>query len=236
MIITPEQARYHVTVDREAALVGLVDMITARSKGTFTRSTVVQGESVDWNSDLIPNNLRHVVNHCINKGAYKPFNGSTVGHFAVKVNNNEFITSKRRVNFNHLHNVGMVRCKAEGNDKVIAYGAKPSVGGQSQRIIFREHPGMDCIVHFHCPPKPGVQLNTREQKQFECGSHECGKNTSDGLKDMGNGIKCVYLDNHGPNIVFNRNTDWRKVTDFIDANFDLSMSTDQVDRNKVSVI
>ena len=25
--------------------------------------------------------------------------------------------------------------------------------GQSQRIIFKEHPELDCIVHFHCPVK-----------------------------------------------------------------------------------
>jgi len=236
MVITPEQARYYVTIDRDLALRGLVEMAVARARGTFTRSTVVKGDSVDWNSDMIPDSLRAVVSHCINKGAYKPFNGKTVGHFAVKVNNNEFITSKRGVNFNHLTQVGMVFCKAQGDDSVIAYGSKPSVGGQSQRIIFREHPGMDCIVHFHCPPKPGVKVSTRSQLPYECGSHECGKNTSEGLAEVGDGIKCVYLDNHGPNIVFNRKTDWRKVCDFIDKNFDLSKSTDQVDRNKVSVV
>jgi hypothetical protein len=171
-----------------------------------------------------------VVNHCISKGAYKPFNGSTVGHFAVKVNDTSFVTSKRRVDFNKLNEVGMVYCKAEGDDAVIAYGAKPSVGGQSQRIIFKDHPDVDCIVHFHCPPKPGAQLSMRSQKLYECGSHECGKNTSIGLREEVDGIKCVYLDNHGPNIVFNRLTSAHKVIKFIDDNFDLSKATDSVER------
>ena len=70
---------------------------------------------------------------------------------------------------------------------------------------------------------------------FECGSHECGQNTSDGLRPVGNGIECVYLDNHGPNIVFHRSTDPQKVIDFIDQNFDLSQSTDGVNRSQQAV-
>ena len=45
------------------------------------------------------------------------------------------------------------------------------------------------------------------------------------------GIKCVYLDNHGPNIVFNRNIDPQQVIKFIDEHFDLSRATDEVDRS-----
>jgi hypothetical protein len=119
---------------------------------------------------------------------------------------------------------------------VYAYGGKPSVGGQSQRIIFKEHPDMDCIVHFHCPPKPEAKLSVRDQAPYECGSHECGVNTSRGLKEEIPGIKCVYLDNHGPNIVFNRNIEPEKVIKFIEDNFDLTKSTDGVDRNKSVVV
>lgn len=230
MIITPEQARYFVTTDRANALYELVQMTLSRSAGHFTRSTVVKGDAISWNHPVIPGSLRMVVNHCITSGAYKPFNGATVGHFAVKVNDTDFITSKRKVDFNKLGDVGMVLCRANGDDSVTAFGAKPSVGGQSQRIVFKEHPDMDCIVHFHCPPKPGAQLSTRSQKPYECGSHECGKNTSDGLREDVDGIKCVYLDNHGPNIVFNRSMSPHKVIKFIDDNFDLSKSTDQVER------
>ena len=121
----------------------------------------------------------------------------------------------------------MVLCHAEGDDEVIAYGAKPSVGGQSQRIVFKEHPGTDCIVHFHCPPKYPAELSVRSQKAHECGSHECGRNTSRGLREEVPGIKCVYLDNHGPNIVFNHKTPPWEVIKFIDEHFDLSKSTDR---------
>ena len=237
MIITPEQARYEVTTDRNKALEVLVSMAMWRARGTFTRSTVLDGVSVDWNSAEVPESLRKVVNYCISKGAYKPFQGSTVGHFAVKVDKNTFLTSKRKTNFNRLVKVGLVKVVANGDDSVIAQGAKPSVGGQSQRIIFNEHPEMDCIVHFHCPMRQHTLTNivqnnipVRQQKYFECGSHQCGKNTSDGLAEVVPGIKAVYLDEHGPNIVFNHSVDPEQVISFIDRNFDLSESTDRVQR------
>jgi len=241
MVITPEQARYHETTDRMEALTGLVEMALLRSKGTFTRSTVVGNPltRVDWDEDEVPASLRRVVNHCIDRGAYKPFRGSTVGHFAFKVDDHTFITSKRKTDFNKLRDNGMVLVESTGPDNVVAHGAKPSVGGQSQRIIFKEHPDVDCIVHFHCPLKPDAPLAipVREQRPYECGSHECGKNTSDGLQafdagpdeEHGGTIKAVMLDKHGPNIVFNRNTDPERVIQFIEANFDLAGRTDDVD-------
>lgn len=224
MIIVPEEARYCVTTDRVKVLRTLVDMIYARSQLTFTRSTVVDGESVDWNGSEVPTSLREVVNHCIKMGAYKPFRGVTAGHFAFKQDDTTFITSKRKTNFNHLDTVGLVKVVSTSPDSVIAYGAKPSVGGQSQRIIFSEHDDVDCIVHFHCPVKDGVDISTRPQQWVECGSHQCGQNTSDGLQDY-DGIKAVYLDQHGPNVVFNRDIDPRKVISFIDHHFTLSAKT-----------
>lgn len=231
MIITPEQARYSVTLDRNLMLQELVNMTIARSSLNFTHSTVVEGETVSWNDKIIPASLRKVVEHCIKAGAYKPFKGSTVGHFAVKVDNETFITSKRKSNFNDLKKVGMVRIKSSGPNEVIAYGSKPSVGGQSQRIVFAEHPEMDCIVHFHCPALAPERLSIRSQKYLECGSHECGKNTSDGLVEATPGIKCVYLDKHGPNVVFNSSIDPQRVIDFINTNFDLKQATDEITRN-----
>jgi hypothetical protein len=233
MIITPEQARYCVTTDRAKVLQELVEITLARANGTFTRSEVVPGSDIEWDSSLVPSTLRDVVNHCIKAGAYKPFNGSTVGHFAFKKNCNVFVTSKRKTNFNNLTEVGMVLCESMDTNSVIAFGSKPSVGGQSQRIIFEDHPDADCIVHFHCPLKPEAifSIPAREQRLFECGSHQCGKNTSNGLVETVPGIKCVYLDNHGPNIVFNKDIDPNMVIDFIDKNFDLSQSTDGVKRD-----
>lgn len=226
MIITPEEARYHVTKDRDEALRQLVDMTYHRSQLTFTHSTVVAGTPIPWNSNLVYDSLRKVVNFCIGKGAYKVFNGATVGHFACKIGEREFLTSIRKSNFNDLEKNGLVKIVTDGNDTVLAYGSKPSVGGQSQRIIFSEHKDKeyDCIVHFHCPQKEGSLVPTVSQREYECGSHECGKNTSNGLKRFGN-LSAVMLDNHGPNIVFNHNINPQEVIDFIEDNFDLSDKT-----------
>lgn len=224
MIITPEEAKYHITTDRDEALRQLVDMTYYRSHLSFTRSTVVDGQPVAWDSAEVPSSLRDVVNYCISQGAYKPFNGATVGHFACKINETEFLTSIRKTNFNELANNGLVRVKTDGPDTVIAYGAKPSVGGQSQRIIFSEHNDYNCIVHFHCPIKKDSLVPVVSQREYECGSHACGANTSNGLKRIGN-LSAVMLDNHGPNIVFHDSIDPQEVIDFIEANFDLSDKT-----------
>jgi hypothetical protein len=167
------------------------------------------------------------VDHCIRRGAYKPFLNATVGHFAVRVDERTILTSRRKTDFNKLGEIGLVKVVAEGEDSVIAYGSKPSVGGQSQRIIFKEHPGMDCIVHFHCPRKPGSQVPMRSQREYECGSHECGRNTSTGLAKFGN-LLAVMLDKHGPNVVFSRSIDPREVVRFIEANFELEGRTDEL--------
>lgn len=224
MVITPEEARYHETTNREEALMGLIEMTYLRSHLTFTRSTVVAGKPVPWDSELVPEALRTVVDYCIQKGAYKPFRGATVGHFACKLNDNTFLTSIRKTNFNDLPSTGLVRIETDGPDSVLAYGAKPSVGGQSQRIVFNEHKEYDCIVHFHSPIKKGSEVPQVSQREYECGSHQCGNQTSKGLKKFGN-LSAVYLQEHGPNIVFNRSIDPQEVIDFIDANFNLNEKT-----------
>jgi hypothetical protein len=188
----------------------------------------VEADPIPWDSDEVPANLRTVVDHCVNANAYKPVNGATAGHFAVKVNETTFLTSRRKRNFNDLSKLGLIKVVTDGPDSVIAYGDKPSVGGQSQRIVFADHPGYDCIVHFHCPLKVDAvdAIPVASQRPYECGSHACGKNTSDHLKDFDHGIKAVYLDQHGPNIVFARDTSADAVIDFINRNFDLSGKTD----------
>lgn len=224
MVITPEEARYHVTTDRMEALTGLVEMAKLRSHLMFTRSTVVAGDPIPWDSELVYPSLRKVVDFCIEQGAYKPFNGSTAGHFACKLDENTFLTSIRKTNFNDLSTKGLVKVVTDGPDSVTAYGAKPSVGGQSQRIVFHEHSDYDCIVHFHCPIKPESLVPVASQREFECGSHECGKNTSNHLKQFGN-LSAVYLDQHGPNIVFHHSIDPNEVIRFIKDNFDLAEKT-----------
>lgn len=226
-VITPEQSRYHETTDRKTALRGLVEMTLLRSKLHFTRSQIVPGEAVRWDSDVVPDSLRTVVNHMIARGAYKPFNNATVGHFAYKVDDTRFVTSRRKVDFNKLSEIGMVMVEAKDRDSVVAHGFRPSVGGMSQRIIFSAHPELDCIVHAHVPLRPGADIPIRSQREFECGSHECGQNTSDGLENF-DGIRAVMLDQHGPNVVFNRSMDPRKIIDFIEKNFDLGGRTDNI--------
>lgn len=239
MVITPEEAKYHVTKDRKEAIKGLCEMIAMRSQLHFTRSTVVDGDPVPWDSEEVPANLRKVVNHLIARGAYKPFQGKTVGHFATRGPRPGVIyTSRRKTDFNKLPEDGLLRIDTVGDDLVVAHGAKPSVGGQSQRIIFDEHPDVDCIVHAHVPlrpdeerrAKPGwSQIPVRPQRPYECGSMECGQNTSDGLhavEDTGCvGIKVVMLDEHGPNICFSKNMPPDKVIRFIEDHFDLGAKT-----------
>ncbi len=232
MIITPEEAAYHETYDRDEVLKNLVAIAWYRSHLKFTQSTVIEGSPIPWSDERIPANIREVVNYCIENGAYKEFNGATVGHFAIKLSDTEFLTSIRKSNFNDIENIGMVYVKTNGPDTVLAYGAKPSVGGQSQRTIFRDHEGMDCIVHFHCPLKETDHINYMmviSQREVECGSHECGKNTSKGLMTFnlpdGYSLKAVMLNKHGPNIVFNKNVPAKFIIQFIEKYFDLSKKT-----------
>ena len=225
VVIGPEQSRYHEGNDLAAASAGFAEMIALRSGLTFTRSTVVDGAPVDWHDPRVPHALRVAVDHCVHAGAYKPVNGSTVGHFAVKLGDGEFLTSRRKTDFNRLDEVGLVRVRATGDDRVVAYGSRPSVGGQSQRIVFAEQPDADCILHFHSPLKAGSEVPVRPQRPYECGSHECGRNTSRGLGRFGD-LYAVMLEGHGPNVVFNRTTDPERVIRFVEDNFDLAGRTD----------
>lgn len=234
MVIVPEESRYHETTDREEALNGLVEMARLRSTNTFTRSKVVSDIGVAWDDPVIPDNLRAVVDHCIARGAYKPFRGKTVGHFAVRGPDGTIITSRRKSNFNELATLGMVKIEPVGADAVIAYGGKPSVGGMSQRIIFDTYPDAHNIVHFHCPLRPHVRdVPVRDQRPYECGSHECGQNTADGLVFVEKGIRAVMLGQkdadllgqHGPNIVYDKDVSSEAVIDFIERHFDLDAKT-----------
>ena len=225
MVVAPEESAYDENDELDITLRGLLEIANLRSQLSFTRSTVVAGEPVSWDSPLVYPSLRQVVNFCIQQGAYKPFLGVTAGHFAAKIGDNEFLTSRRKTDFNDLPGTGLIRVVTDGPDRVVAMGAKPSVGGQSQRIVFADHPETDSIVHFHCPIRPGSNVPTVSQREYECGSHECGQNTSNGLAVVEDGIEAVYLDNHGPNIVFHHDENPAKVSAFIADNFDLHKKT-----------
>lgn len=231
-IITPEESVYKadqsLSADeqRQKVLEMVADMVYHRTHLSFTRSTVVSGDPVAWNDAKVYPALREVVNYCVSKNAYKEFRGATTGHFAAKLSDTEFLTSIRKTNFNNIDQNGMVYVRTDGPDNVISMGAKPSVGGQSQRIIFGSFTDVDCIVHFHCPLKPDHRddIKVMSQFEYECGSHECGENTKNGLTKHGN-LYAVMLDNHGPNIVFHHDTDPKEVIDFINNNFALDKST-----------
>ena len=230
MIIAPEETRYHETQDREEVLRGLVEMVMARKDNTFTRSTVVPGDLVDFQNDpRVPDNLRAVVNHLVKRGAYQPFRNSTAGHFAVRLSEGRCLTSRRKVNYTQDGGLDLVEVEYEGIDKVIAHGAKPSVGGQSQRIIFDQHADVDCIAHAHVKLRdnaPDMDAIAMDMGQWsrECGSHDCGKSVSD-LIPTRKHLKAVMIDNHGPNIVFNRWMPAEHIIDFIERNFDLTAKT-----------
>lgn len=240
MIIAPEEAMYNETFDRQEVLEALVKMTYYRTQLSFTRSEVVEGNPVPWTNEEVFPNLRAVVDHCIARGAYRDRNwgytGPTAGHFAAKIGPRTFLTSIRKSNFNNLNEVGLVRVETDGDDRVIAYGDKPSVGGQSQRMIFEKHEGKDAIVHVHCALKPGSQVPVVSQAEYECGSHQCGKNTSDGLGVFEDGkIEAVYLGDpkdpfnpevsHGPNVVFDKSVPAETVITFMEENFDLTTKT-----------
>jgi hypothetical protein len=220
MIVTPEESHYDFGSKREECLDFLVQMAMSRMNGEFTRSTVVPGEPVAWKSDAVPSSLRTVVDHLIARGAYQPISGKTAGHFAIKVKEGEFLTSRRKVDFNKLEEYGLVRVRTDGDDKVIVEGFKPSVGGQSQRIIFEDHKEMDCIAHAHIEQRPGSKVPVIPQWENECGSTQCGDRTSKGLRSFMDGqILAVHLENHGPNVVFNKSLDPQRVIEFLEANW-----------------
>lgn len=118
----------------------------------------------------------------------------------------------------------------EFNGVTVGHFAFKQPDSRSQWIMFDKHPTLDCVVHFHCPLKKKSKVPVRKQKYFECGSHECGHNTADGLVPVSEDgkIKAVFLENHGPNIVFSHDVDPQRVIDFIVENFDIKKTTREV--------
>ncbi|CAN5501902.1 hypothetical protein BH09MYX1_BH09MYX1_23010 [soil metagenome] len=225
MVIAPELARYHEGTDRDGALRGLVAMAAARRNLSFTRTTVVPGTLVPWTSPAVPSSLRAVVDHCIARGGYLPFDGVTVGHFAYQSGMTELTSSRRKRNFNLVGERDLVRVDFAARDAIVAHGAKPSAGARSQWEVLSAFPDFDCIVHVHCPARDGSSVPRRSQRELECGSHQCGENTRNGMKRFGD-LAAVMLDRHGPNVVFHRSIDPARVIAFLEAQFDLTKRSD----------
>ena len=97
---------------------------------------------------------------------------------------------------------------------------KPSVGARSQWLLLQEYPEYDCIIHTHNPQKEESLISKVEQKPFQCGSLECGLNTMNNIKDY-DGIKAIFLEKHGVNILFKSSEDPEKIKEFIKNNIEL---------------
>lgn len=262
-LVTPEESSYWYNT-RDEALDALVQMVLDRSHLHFTRSTVVDSETVPWLLGTVPNQIYNplipssfyiVFDHLRRHGAYKKGpTGATVGHFGISLGPNEFLTSKRKTDFNKIEEVGLVRVitddpddvfgykhffEESNRDKVVAFGAKPSVGGQSQRSLFNTFPDLNCIVHFHCPLKSEYRNEFKpvEQFSFECGSAGCIKNNLSSFHEFKvsetHSIWAGHMDHHGPNIVFNKSIDPQLVIDFINEHWDLSRKTDGLSKSNI---
>lgn len=70
----------------------------------------------------------------------------------------------------------------------------------------------------------GSLIPIADQKPFQCGSLECGLNTTNNLMDFGI-AKAVYLDKHGPNILFKSTENPDEVIEFIKSNIQLGVKT-----------
>lgn len=229
IIITPEETWYP-TKDRSDAIDMLCEMISTRGYGTYNKSIFIEKENVQIQDT--PLNFQLVVKGLIEAGAFIVNNGNgfTPGHFCWKNSDNSFYSSQRKVNHNSVFHAGMslvtVGDKDENGMEVFTVSGdkKASVGARSQWLILQEYPEYDCIVHTHSPIKLGSLVPTTPQKPYQCGSLECGLNTLNNMGDFGS-IKSVYLEKHGPNILFKSTTPASEILDFIRANFDLNIKT-----------
>ena len=231
MVITPEEYPYKEST-REKALETLSEMIMSRLELTFNRTSIIEGDKI-LPQDLastksIPDNFVGVLSNLIDKKAFKPFRGKTSGHFGCKVEGKEYdrIASVRKVDHNNIFEEGMAKIfRKDGS--ITAMGGKPSVGEHTQEMIYSTlGDKVHSIVHFHSPLKSEVELcpfiSVRSQKEFECGSNECGVNTSSGMAEVIPGVYAVHLNNHGPNIAFHKDVDFKLIVDFIEKYWDLS--------------
>lgn len=230
MIVAPELAKYETTTDRTKVAESLVDISLHRATNSFTRTRITPGYLVKWNHPDVPMSLKMVVDWCVANKAYKPFNNVTVGHFGFKPEAGYMWSSRRKKNFNNVKDRDLVIVDFRDDREQLAYGEKPSAGARSQYMALSKFPNLNCVVHFHCPLKENSVVAkmaaVRPQRNFECGSHQCGENTADGMVKINDNLAVVMLDKHGPNIVFSSSTNPSDVVDFIQDNFDLSKSTE----------
>jgi len=222
MIITPEETMYGITHDREQVLTELVEMTLMRNNLTYNRTDFSESPSLSI-METTPV-FRKVLRYVIRNGGFIENNGNgfTPGHFCQKLDTNTFLSSQRKADHNHVFSEGLTLVKVVG-EKFKAFGnRKPSVGARSQFLLLGQNPEYDCIIHTHNPLKKSSSLYTVEQKPFQCGSLECGLNTANNIQDY-NGVKAVFLEKHGVNILFKSSEDPQKIIDFINEHIELGI-------------
>ncbi len=221
-IITPEEAKYCETGNREKVLKELVEIIKLRSDLTYNTTEFTESRSYAMSDTSAT--FRRVMRFLIDNGGFIENNGNgfTPGHFCEKVDDKSFLSSQRRADHNKVFKEGLTLVKVKGETFEAAGRRKPSVGARSQWMMLANYPEYDCIVHTHNPLKYGSVLPVASQRPFQCGSLECGKNTLNNLKDFGK-IKAVYLDKHGANLLFSSKDDPQNVIDFIKENIQLGI-------------
>lgn len=230
MIITPEETIYGETTERYDVLKELSDMILQRNNLTYHRGEFIVGKNIPFED--APENFKEVMEFLLDNGGYIENNGNgfTPGHFCYRsdvlgVDNISFISSQRLVNHNDVRENGMTFVTNEGEGESFTYlgTKKASVGARSQALLLRENPEYDFIVHTHNPLKEGSLIPTTPQKPFQCGSMECGINTLNHLGDFDNGIKAVFLEKHGINMMFKKTTKSEDVIEFLKNNIELGV-------------
>lgn len=224
MVIVPEEARYHVTTNRNYALDGLLELIKRRQNLTYNTTLLTKTNNVPISNT--PKTFQSVIQFLVNNGGFIEDNGNgfTPGHFCFKQSDNTFLTSQRKMNHNEIFTQGLtfVKLITERNAIYATGSHKPSVGATSQHLLFKAFPEYDCIVHTHNPIKENSNINWVSQYNFQCGSIECGKNTLSGMMFHDN-IGSVYLEKHGINVMFKSTDDPQHVINFINKNVQLGI-------------
>lgn len=227
-IITPEETIYSETTDREVAIKELANMIIMRNNLTYNRTDFIKQKSIPIYST--PDSFQKVIQFLIENGGFIENNGNgfTPGHFCWKNSDKTFISSQRKANHNLVFEEGMTVVEID-NDSIIAKGErKASVGATSQWMLLKNNPSYDCIIHTHNPLKSESLIPKASQKEFQCGSIQCGLNSVNNIKDImtftkkyTSDMKAVYLDKHGANILFKSTDNFEDIISFINENIEL---------------
>jgi hypothetical protein len=234
IVVVPEEFPY-VEKSRKHAVRTLCEMIRDRTRLHFVRTHVRDETPADplalERAGAIPQNFVPVLRHLIERGAFKPFRGRTSGHFGCRVLDPSLgyqrISSVRKVDHNRVLQDGMAKIYGIEDGKIVAGGARPSVGEHTQGEIYDTlGDQVHSIVHVHCPLREGANgIATASQRPFECGSVECGKNTAENLAEVEPGVFVVHLEGHGPNVAYRKDVPPERVILLIEKYFDLDDKT-----------